>query len=129
MREIEILISQIKNEVLTVKWDGWVFTGGRDWGDWTQYELYKNKEKYGSVEVNTRNGIEIMIGDELLVGDYNKEPLAATLEETLINAISRDDKEIAEKITIDGALCLPQDYGDISREDILTGRWTIGGIQ
>ena len=38
---LDDIIDQIKLGQIKVKWDGWFFSGGRDWGDWDCYALYK----------------------------------------------------------------------------------------
>ena len=111
------ILEQISNGNITVKWEGWSFGGGRDWGDWHGFKMYRNGKAYGHLSLGT-NYMSIEI---------DKDGYAIELSEkqgneayaVLLEAIKRDDKELMSKINGN----LPCGYEDISREDVLTGYW------
>lgn len=124
----EEILSRILKGELTVRWAYWFFSGGRTFGDGHSYNIFKNGILVYTIDVNETNGLDIHDSEgnticyALDVGD-----LVKTAYETLLNAVERDDKEIVKALSDkDGKfLGLPRDYGDITREDVLEGRWSV----
>lgn len=114
------VFEQINSGDIKVQWEGWYFSGGRDWGDWMRYTLSKSGKEIGYIDENISDDNYEVNLDGLTSEDIKITP---ELEKILMKALKRDDLQIVKKCTVNGELRLPADYGDISRADALTGVW------
>ncbi len=117
--------NMIRSGALNVKWDNWFFAGGRDWGDQDTYFLLRNGNEIGILQDNHDHGITIELDGVRICDDLNEDDLVVNMEEALALAMRRDDPELMSALGIDEntTFYLPRDYGDISREDVLEGKW------
>lgn len=122
MTDVEIMI---RSGALNVKWDNWFFAGGRDWGDQDTYFLLRDGKEVGILQDNHDHGITIELDSVRICDELNEDDLVQYMEETLAMALRRDDKELMKALRIDDytSFYLPRDYCDISREDVIKGRW------
>lgn len=124
------LFNHIKDATIKVKWDSWFFAGGRDYGDATRYELvHWTGKHYGTIDCNDIYGITIRtVLDGYLCNDCWDKEIITALAELLNYALHRDDEDLISKLPHDeyGEVVVPKDFCDISREDVLTGRWKGG---
>ncbi len=121
MKEV---LHQITTGDITVKWHGWQFSGGRDWGNWHRIDLFKDGKEYGLIDLGD-NGLTMEINGKELCTDLKDGHIEVHAGKILRFALERDDKELIEKLSTDteGNFVFPEDYGDITREDVLTGRY------
>ncbi len=121
MKEV---LHQISTGMINVKWNGWQFAGGRDWGNWHRFTLYKGENVTGNIDFGD-NGLTIEVDGKELCADLKDKHLEDHAEKILRRALIRDDKELVDKLptNAEGNFILPEDYEDITREDILTGRY------
>lgn len=118
MEFLKEVLDAIEKGCLSVKWKGWSFSGGRDWGDWHTFEILKGTEKVGEIDLSA-DYANVEIGDKCIFDIKENIDLA---KKVLMKALARDDKELCEKITdADGNIKLPEDYDDIERTEILGG--------
>lgn len=121
------VLNKIEKGDIKVKWRGWFFAGGRDYGDEQMFDLFDaNGNPYGGLEINEMHGLTISDADcNPISNEVNDEEVVRSAEDIIYNAIQRDDKELVDCLSKDGGFkgC-PADYCDISRGDILEGRWT-----
>ena len=113
-----------------VKWDCWQFSGGRDYGDWTRYSLTKDGKDYGYIETEFEGdyGILLCVYNEpknrYYHIDVKNDNLYGELDDVIIEALKRDDKEFIERMPIvDGSYLLPTGYEDIDREKVMSKEW------
>lgn len=116
----------VENGALEIMYDSWSFSGGRDWGDWHGYTVYKEGDEVGSVNVSAGypNRVEIRV-EGLYDKTFEGAEYCKAINKVLMNALKRDDPEFVEacKNTFGGEFGLPADNFDISREDIISGRY------
>lgn len=119
------ILKAIEDGTITIKWKYWVFGGGRDYGDWTTYELNKDGKLYGFIEDNLRNGITVTIGDKIVFQDVEDETIVNRTREILQMALKRDDPEFIEHLPVDesGEFIIPDGYEDIDRAEVMSGEW------
>lgn len=122
------VLDQIRQGSLRIKWDSWCFTGGRDWGDWDMFKIYNlNGTEYGFLELNQRNGLNISqtTVDQTICYESEDENVFKEAEKLVYEVIKRDDPEIVAMLSRDGEfLGFPKDFGDISRTEVLNGKWS-----
>ena len=127
--DLEDILDKIENEYITVGFMEWVFTGGNTMGNWHSYTLSEGDIK-GVIHLHTDpdDRIKLFYQDGVFeTEDYedNKE-LYKKADSIILKALARDDKEIIDKMTDNnGKIHLPQDFNDITRNDILEGRYVI----
>ncbi len=122
------ILDNIRTGKFTVKWGYWFFSGGRTYGEGHHYDILQNGIPVYSIMVNEENGLDIRKADgENVCFELDEGNILTTTNVILINAVKRDDKELVKVLSDENGtfLGLPRDYGDISREDVLEGRWTI----
>ena len=113
---IKEVLDAIEKGCITVRWSGWSFTGGRDWGNWHTFELLKGSEKIGSIDLAT-DYVNVEVNGETIF-DIKEEITRA--EAVLMIALARDDKELCAVITDDnGNIKLPEDNEDIDCKQIM----------
>ena len=117
------LLQQINDGLITVRWESWSFTGGSTWGNDQTFSLTKDDAPYGTIELNDNITVTLKVGSKTVLSAVEiEEAEFNTAFDTLSDAVRRDDKEIAEKLTSpDGSFRLPADYCDISRQEVLDG--------
>ena len=117
------LLEQIRVGEITVKWNGWIFTA-RSCGNWHDFGLYRKGKECGYIK-DGDNGLTIEVDGENICENLKDEQLQISLEDILMMALKRDDKELADKLTVDanGNIFPPCDNCDITREDIINGTY------
>ena len=124
---LEILNLIHKGE-LTIRWRYWFFSGGRPYGEGHQYDVFKKGEAVYMLALNDSNGLDIRKANsgESICLDFDDENIVKMARDVLNDAIKRDDTQIVAIMTTkDGKfLGLPCGYEDITREDVLEGRWS-----
>ena len=119
------LLDKIESGEITLKWKSWDFSGGRDYGDWTTYEMFKDGKLYGTLESNWRNGFSAEINGEQAFSNVDDKETKERAWEILHMALARDDKEFVAMCPVDGNVDFvePCGYEDISREQVMSGEW------
>ncbi|MBO4847055.1 MAG: hypothetical protein J5525_12295 [Lachnospiraceae bacterium] len=119
------VLDDVQTGALQVYWKAWSFSGGRDYGDDQIYSLMKGDEVFGEIYVNECNGVTVRDSKgDILSYEVNESSLLETADRILYNAVQRDDKKIVKILSYDGQfLGLPRDYHDITRSDVIEGRW------
>ncbi len=123
-KTLEMIINEIETGNVQVLFSGWSFTGGRSFGDSYIFDLVRGNKKCGYAEDNNSGRVEVEL-DKQNTWLYETDPVYQKVIDTVAKAFFRDDKEVVEKITYKGDRYMPCGNGDISREDVLTGRWKI----
>lgn len=120
--DAKILINEIREGNITVRWSMWSFSGGHTDGDYDEYLLYKDDMPYGRITVNMQHGISIWRNGQAFCTDVETEDFQEEVKLVLLKALKRDDKELAEKLMdSNGEIKLPGGFEDITREDVLNG--------
>jgi hypothetical protein len=118
MELLKEVLDAIEKGCLSVKWKGWSFSGGRDWGNWHTFEILKGVEKIGEIDLSF-DYVNVELEDKCIFDIKEHIDLA---EKVLMEALARDDKELCEKITdVNGNIKLPEDNDDIARAEIIGG--------
>lgn len=134
-------LNKVKEGSLQLHYDGWFFSGGRGEDSDMYVILDHDGEIYADLSMNEDHSISMrfMQISDLAVGDtgcvefytagwYERinETLYDRWDQIIVPCLKRDDPEICEKlIDKDGQFCLPRDYCDIDREDILNGDYPL----
>ncbi len=122
------IANAIETAGLQVKWDSWSFNGGRD-DDGDVYALYKNGERVGYIfETDESISVDMADGTSFCTSGWvarKNTALYESLSQILNDAWLRDDAELIQKLTKNGEICMPRDFGDISRSDVLSGAWDV----
>ena len=113
-KKINTLLDEIKAGTKTVKWNGWFFSGGRDWGDWHRFNIFHDDELISSINLGNSCGNNFIT---LGMGEIEDEDLVTKADKIIMEALVRDDKEMLDE---NGNVVLPEDYCDISREEFLS---------
>lgn len=116
-----------------IKYNRWSFSGGHTYGDFDDFDIIEDNKKIALLRINmNHNEIEYNPSFYLRNDDYSQDLLAELNDEDYGNVcddiynnyLPRDDREFCVKITgADGQLYFPRDCGDVSREDIMSGKW------
>lgn len=125
------VLHAIKNGEVQVKWNSWFFAGGRDWGSSTNYTLFCDGKECGRIEDSEVDGLTVTIGsfewhEPMSDSEYGApadKEFGETIRDEIEKAFIRDDKEFVDKISCNGEIYYPCDFEDISRDDVLSGRW------
>ena len=112
------ILDKIASGEITVKWNSWSFAGGRDWGDWHSFKLYKGNEYYGWLNLRT-DDLTFSIGEDISTVELSEEESDKAYD-ILLDAVRRDDSDLISKLKGNN---LPSGYDDISREDVLMEKW------
>jgi len=122
----ESIMENIRNGFLRVRYEGFSFGAGR-YEDTQEFSLLdSNGIMKNTILFEDDGPLEIIIKDDTrytFYGWYERKNkyIQKRMFEAVMEAIPRDDAEIAKILSDEsGAICLPRDFGDISREDILT---------
>lgn len=121
-----MILEDVHSGNLKVFWNGWSFSGGRDHGDEQFYALIdSNDDVFGTISINDIHGVTIRkANDELICYELNEANITDTADRILYQAILRDDKKLVNILSHYGDFPgLPRDYHDITRDDVLSGRW------
>lgn len=125
------MIRDIKDGKLTIQWQYWFFAAGRDYGDEHLFKVFQDGKEFDLFRIDgNTDGLRLRLnnlpaisyGDSCEISISDEE--FSEIYDTIWQAAVRDDLELKEKLMVDGQLHIPQDYGDIDRKDILTGRWS-----
>ncbi len=120
------VLREISKGNIKVKWDSWSFSGGRDYGNWDAFTLSKDGNEYGRIELNDAEGVTIIVDGETLCYEEDNQFFWDKADKILTDALRRDDAEFVAKISNEsGMIFMPRDNGDISREDVLSGRYVV----
>ena len=93
-------------------------------GDLHSFCLFENGQKCGSIDIGA-GVLNLEINSSTYCCEPDDESVVQKAFDILLNAVLRDDNELASKASKNGKLTLPEDYEDISREDVLTGQYTL----
>ena len=131
------LLGALNAGKLKIKYNGWSFSG-RDYGDFDDFDILENDEKLALLRISTNynrfeycrsyydsyydNDNSVYSQDfNFECSDYDYDDICDDIYDKYL---PRDDAEFCAKLTgVDGMRYFPRKDYDVSREDVMSGKW------